>query len=300
MEEWALKEAVFTGSCTAMITPFHENGIDYARLKRQLEYQAENGTNAVVIAGTTGENATLKDREYEQLAVFCVRACAGRMKVILGIGGNCTEKCLENARFAAIAGADAVLMTPPYYNKTSETGLIEHFQYVADRADLPLILYNVPGRTVIGITESAYLTLAKHPNINGVKEASGDFSLIARVAAACDGDLWIWSGNDDNTIPMMALGAQGVISVASNIIPAQIAAMCEHCLNGRFDAANALYAQYAQLIRLLFIETNPIPVKAAMKLLGTDSGQLRRPLADLSAAHLESLKACMERTGLLG
>lgn len=282
-----------------MITPFHADGIDYVRLKRQLDDQAENGTNAVVIAGTTGEIATLTDREYAQLAVFCVRACAGRMKVILGVGGNCTEKCLENARFAAIAGADAVLMTPPYYNKTSESGLVEHFLYVADRVALPLILYNVPSRTAIGITETAYQALAEHPNINGVKEASGDLTLIARVHAACGEKLWIWSGNDDNTVPMMALGALGVISVASNLIPKEISALCEYCLNGRFDAANALYASYAQLIRLLFIETNPIPVKAAMKLLGTDSGALRRPLTDLSDEHLELLRTCMEKTGLL-
>ena len=296
----ALKEPVFKGSCTAMITPFHENGIDFERLKRQLDFQAENGTNAVVIAGTTGEIATLTDREYETLAVFSVRETAKRMKVILGIGGNNTEKCLGNAKFAQIAGADAVLMTPPYYNKTSPEGLAGHFLTVADAIDLPLILYNVPSRTSIGIPAQAYQRLAEHPNINGVKEASGDFSLIAQVTAECGGKLNVWSGNDDNTIPMMALGAQGVISVASNIVPAKIAEMCELCFRGDYQGANAVYLECAALFRALFVETNPIPVKAAMQLLGTDSGILRRPLVPISDDHLPLLKKSLERLGLLG
>ena len=294
-----MKEPVFKGSCTAMITPFRADGIDYERMKRQLDFQAENGTNAVVIAGTTGEIATLKDREYEALAVFCVKETAGRMKTILGIGGNNTEKCLENARFAQQIGADGVLMTTPYYNKTSVRGLAEHFLHVADSVSIPIILYNVPSRTSIGIDARTYRILAAHPNINGVKEASGDFSLIAQIAAECDDRLWIWSGNDDQTIPMMALGAQGVISVASNIVPAEIARLCALCLAGDYHAAKTVYAHCAPLMRALFLETNPIPVKAAMRLLDTDSGILRAPLVALSPEHLDTLRKCMENIGLL-
>ena len=282
-----------------MVTPFSEDGIDYERLERQIDFQAENGTSAIVIAGTTGELATLTEREYETLAACAVRVTAQRMRVILGVGGNNTEKCLKNARFARLVGADAVLMTPPYYNKTSPQGMTEHFLTVADAVDTPMILYNVPGRTAIGIPMEAYARLAEHPNINGVKEASGDFTLIAQVAAELKGKLFLWSGNDDNTIPMMALGAQGVISVASNIVPAQVARLCKHCLDGEYQSANELYAAYAALFRALFIETNPIPVKAAMQHIGTDSGILRRPLVPISEAHLGVLLKELEHAGLV-
>ena len=300
MEGCGLKEPVFKGSCTAMITPFRTNDeIDYERLKRQLAFQAGNGTSAVVIAGTTGENATLSEREYEMLAAFCVRETDGRMKVILGVGGNNTQKCMDNARFAKCVGADAVLMTPPYYNKTSPAGLEAHFLRVADAVDIPLILYNVPGRTAIGIPAESYRRLAEHPNINGVKESSGNLSLITEIAAECAGKLWIWSGNDDHTIAMMALGAQGVVSVAANLLPGEMARLCKLCLNGDFGGANALYAAYAPLMRALFVETNPIPVKAAMALLDMDGGQLRQPLVPISETNLELLKRCLENTGVL-
>ena len=282
-----------------MVTPFHSEGIDYPRMKQQLDFQAENGTAAVVIAGTTGEIATLQDREYEQLAAFCVSETAGRMKTILGIGGNDTERCLKNAKLAKQIGADAVLMTPPYYNKTSRVGLDEHFLYVADRVDLPMILYNVPGRTAIGIPAECYRRLSAHPNINGVKEASGDFSLIAQIAVECKGRFWIWSGNDDHTIPMMSLGAKGVISVASNLVPAAVAEICEDCLRGDFIAANTVYSNYALLFRALFIETNPIPVKAAMRILGMDSGLLRRPLVNLTSENQAFLRESMNQAGLI-
>lgn len=299
MEGCDLKEPVFQGSCTAMITPFTADGIDFARMKKQLDFQADNGTKAVVIAGTTGEIATLTDREYEALAVFCIRECAGRMKAILGVGGNCTEKCLENAKFAAAAGADAVLMTPPYYNKTSDEGLTEHFLYVADRCDVPVILYNVPSRTSIGLSAKHYRILAEHPNINGVKEASGDFDLIGQIASECAEKLWIWSGNDAHTIPMIALGAQGVVSVASNLIPAETAKLCGLCLQGHFTEACALFRRSSPLFRALFIETNPIPVKAAMQRLGMDSGLLRRPLVPITQEHFALLEQSMEKAGLL-
>ena len=294
-----MKEPVFTGSCTAIITPFDDHGVDLSRMERLLDFQRDHGTSAIVLAGTTGENATLTTIEYERLVENAVRHAGGSMRMVVGIGGNNTAACLQKARFAAGAGADAVLMCPPYYNKTSQRGLLRHFLTVADAIDVPLILYNVPGRTVLGISAESYAELARHPNINGVKEASGDFSLIARIAAECGDDLNLWCGNDDQTIPMMALGAKGAISVASNVLPAEIARLCALCLAGDYAAALALYSKYAELFRLLFVETNPIPVEAAMALLGLDSGTLRLPLVDISPEHREQLKNSMQKIGLI-
>ena len=205
-----MKTPVFIGSCTAIITPYTESGIDYARLKRNLDFQYENGTSAVVVCGTTGENATLSSDEHYELVRFVVKETAGRMKVIAGIGSNNTLKALQNAENAKAVGADAALMVTPYYNKSTQKGMIEHFFYVADRVEIPLIMYNVPSRTAIGLTAESYQVLSQHPNINGVKEASGDLSLIVKTRSLCGGDLSIWSGNDDNTIALMALGAKGV------------------------------------------------------------------------------------------
>lgn len=294
-----MKEPVFTGACTAMITPFGEKGPDLKRMGTLLDYQAENGVSAVVIAGTTGENATLDIHEYETLVDFSVCHIAGRMKTIVGIGGNDTAKCLQKARFAGEVGADAVLMTPPYYNKTTQKGLIRHYTAVADAAIVPLILYNVPSRTAIGIAPESYKALSRHPNINGVKEASGDFSLIAYLAAECGGDLHLWCGNDDQTVPMMALGALGVISVLSNAVPDAVAELCRLCRAGEFENARKLYFRYAELCRLLFSETNPIPIKAAMELLGLDSGNVRLPLVRLSAGNREMLRASMKHLELI-
>ena len=294
-----MKTPVFTGSCTALITPFTESGVDEARMRKLLDFQRENGTSAVVLAGTTGENATLDLREYERLVEQSVRHVGGSMKLIAGVGGNNTAACLSKARFAQSAGADAVLMCPPYYNKTTQAGLLRHFLTVADAVDIPLILYNVPSRTVLGILPETYVELAKHPNINGVKEASGDFSLFARITAECGDDLNLWCGNDDQTVPMMAMGAQGVISVASNVVPAVVAKLCALCRAGDFAAARALSAEYEEFFRLLFVETNPIPVKAAMSLLDLDSGLLRLPLVDISAKNQELLKQNMIKIGLL-
>lgn len=294
-----MKTPVFKGSCTAMITPFTESGIDFKRMGELLDYQEKNGTAAVLIAGTTGESATLEIHEYEELVDFCVRYLSGRMKVIVGIGGNNTLSCLSRAKRAEAAGADAVIMTAPYYNKSTQKGIIEHFVYVADRTELPLLLYNIPSRTAVGITLESYRELAKHPNINGIKEASGDFPLIARTAACCGSDLYIWSGNDDQTVPMMSLGAQGVISVASNIIPETVSVLCSLCFSGDYAAAAQLYFRYSDLFAKLFIETNPIPIKAAMGLMGMDSAILRRPLAEISEASLVQLVESMKGAGLI-
>lgn len=293
-----LKTPLFKGSCTAIITPFTENGIDYDRLEKNINFQYENGTSAIVVCGTTGENPTHSEDEHNELVRFTVQASRGRMKVIAGVGSNNTKTALKYAQNARYAGADGILMVTPYYNKSTQKGLIEHFSYVADRVEIPMILYNVPSRTGISISVEAYKALSQHPNINGIKEASGDFSLIAKVRSQCGEDLFLWSGNDDNTVPMMALGALGVISVASNIVPAVTAKLCALCLEGDFTAATALYGKYAKLFSTLFIETNPIPVKAAMKLMDMDSGILRLPLVEISEENLAKLKAVMRESGL--
>ena len=293
-----VKAPLFKGSCTAIVTPFSEQGIDYARLEQNLDFQFENGTSAIVVNGTTGENATLLSNERDELVRFTVNHVRGRMKVIAGIGGNNTLNALKSAENAKAAGADGVLMVTPYYNKSSQTGLIKHFTYVADRVDLPLILYNVPSRTGIGIQASTYYELSKHPNINGVKEASGDITLAVETRSLCGDNLFLWSGNDDNTISLMALGALGVISVASNILPGVVAKLCSLCLEEDFSGATELYRKYARLFAALFIEVNPMPVKAAMKLLEMDTGILRLPLTDISEEHLAYLLKVMRESGL--
>lgn len=293
-----VKVPVFKGSCTAIVTPFNEHGVDYERLKKNIEFQYENGTSALVVCGTTGENATLTPNEHDELVRVTVRTVNGRMKVIAGIGSNNTENALRAAENAKYSGADAVLMVTPYYNKTTQKGLIEHFSYVADRVDIPMILYNVPSRTGIGMTADTCKVLSQHPNINGIKEASGDIALAARIRSLCGNDLYIWSGNDDCTIPLMSLGALGVISVASNVVPGAAAKLCMLCLDGSYAEATELYAKYASLFSALFIETNPIPVKAAMKMMGMDSGILRLPLTEINQESFETLLKAMRDAGI--
>lgn len=293
-----VKVPVFKGSCTAIVTPFNEHGVDYERLKKNLEFQYENGTSAIVVCGTTGENATHTPNEHDELVRVTVRTVNGRMKVIAGIGSNNTENALRAAENAKYSGADAVLMVTPYYNKTTQKGLVEHFSYVADRVDIPMILYNVPSRTGIGISADTCKVLSQHPNINGIKEASGEIALAAKIRSLCGDDLYIWSGNDDCTIPLMSLGALGVISVASNIVPGAVAKLCALCLEGSYAEATELYAKYASLFSALFIETNPIPVKAAMKMMGMDSGILRLPLTEISQESFETLLKAMRDAGI--
>ena len=293
-----MKTPIFKGSCTAIITPFDERGIDYDRLKKNLDFQYENGTSAVVVCGRTGENATLTNDEHQELVRTAILHNAGRMKLIAGVGSNNTLTALRRAEEAKAAGADAILMVTPYYNKSTQRGLVEHFTYVADRVEIPMILYNVPSRTGIGLKAETCRILSEHPNIIGIKEASGDIALGAKIHSLCGDELWIWSGNDDCTVPLMALGALGVISVASNIVPGTIAKLCSLCLSGAFEEATALYDKYAELISALFIETNPIPVKAAMQLMGMDSGLLRLPLVEISPESKAKLTAVMRGAGL--
>lgn len=294
-----VKTPLFKGACTAMATPFNEHGIDYERLKKNIELQYEAGISALLVCGTTGEHPSLTENEHNELVRFTVNQCQGRMKVIAGVGSNNTSLALRYTENARYSGADGILMVTPYYNKSSQKGLAEHFTYVADRVDIPMILYNVPSRTGISISAEVYEELSGHPNINGVKEASGDFSLIGSIKARCGDNLYIWSGNDDNTVPMMALGALGVISVASNIVPAVLSKLCTLCLDGNYQEATALYSKYAKLFSTLFIETNPIPIKTAMQFMELDSGQMRLPLTTMGENNAAVLRNSMRELGLL-
>ena len=294
-----MKSPIFTGSCTAMVTPYHASGIDYACMGKLIDFQASNGTDAILISGTTGENATQSFEEHCSLLEYAAKYNRGRMKIIAGIGSNNTATALEYAKAAEAFGYDGLLMVTPYYNKTTQAGLAAHFTYVADRVNVPLILYNVPSRTGIGFTAETYQLLSEHENINGIKEASGDFTLLSKTRYLCGDNLNIWSGNDDQTVPMMALGAKGVISVASNVIPSEMSALCKACLSGDYVSAEKLHMKYANLFSVLFVETNPIPVKTAMNLMGMDVGRFRLPLVDMQPNNLNTLKTCMQTLNLV-
>ena len=295
-----MRTPVFTGSCPALITPFDQNNIiNYDAFGRLIDAQIEAGVDAVCVCGTTGESATMSIREHIAAVEFCVKRVDHRVKVIAGAGSNDTSAAVYLSQHAQDSGADALLHVTPYYNKASQTGLIKHYEYIADRVELPIILYNVPGRTGVSFTAETYKILSENPKINGVKEASGNFSLLAHTRFLCGDDFYIWSGNDDQVVPMMALGAKGVISVASNIVPEVMAEMTHLCLDNDFAAASRLQIRYMDLIDALFTEVNPIPIKAAMNLLGMDAGSLRLPLCDISDKNLDILRRAMERAGLL-
>lgn len=295
-----MKPPIFTGTCTALITPFRPSGgIDYAAFADQIDRQIEAGIDALCVCGTTGESSVLTEQEHLHLVDACIACVAGRCKVIAGCGSNDTAAALFLCQHAQAAGADALLLVTPYYNKTTQTGLIRHYTYLADRTDLPIILYNVPSRTGLSFTAETYHALSRHPHINGIKEASGDFSLLADTLALCGDDLNIWSGNDDHTVPMLAMGAKGLISVASNLAPGPMTDMTHSFFQGDLEQARALQIQYAPLIRALFSQVNPIPVKAAMKLTGLDSGILRLPLWEMDEGPLDALRETMKAVGLL-
>lgn len=295
-----MREPVFTGTCTAIVTPFDENGaVNFDVFGAQIEAQIVGGVDAICVAGTTGETSTLSIREHIAVVEYCVKKVANRVKVVAGAGSNDTSAAVYLSQHAQDSGADALLLVTPYYNKASQTGLIRHYEYIADRVDLPIILYNVPGRTGVSFTAETYRTLAQNSKINGVKEASGNFSLLAHTRAICPEDFYIWSGNDDQVVPMMSLGAKGVISVAANILPQVMVEMSHLCLEDRFLDASKLQLKYNELIDALFVEVNPIPIKAAMNLLGQKAGPLRLPLCDISDGNLEVLKNAMRNVGLL-
>lgn len=295
-----MKKPVFTGTCTALITPFAEDSsIDYVRLQHLIERQIAAGVDAICLCGTTGESATLSVAEHEKLIAFGIETVAGRCRVIAGTGSNDTKTALHLSLHAATHGADALLLVTPYYNKSTQQGLIRHYTYVADRVNCPMILYNVPSRTGVSFTAESYQALSGHPNVNGIKEASGNFTLIADTLALCGDDMNLWSGNDEHVVPMMALGAQGVISVLGNLLPSPVVQLSHAALDGRFAEAAKLQIQYAPLISALFAEVNPIPLKSAMQAAGLDSGYLRLPLCEMEAHSKQRLMAEMKKAGIL-
>ena len=286
-----MRSPVFTGVCPALVTPFHEGGgVNFDAFAKLIEAQLAAGVDALCVCGTTGESATLTDREQAALIDFCVTQVDGRVPVIAGTGSNSTARTAEASRQAQELGADALLLVTPYYNKTTQDGLRRHYEAVAEQVDLPIILYNVPSRTGLSCTAETYAVLAQDPRINGVKEASGDLSLITHTLALCPPDFTIWSGNDDQVVPMMSLGARGVISVACNLVPEVMVRLSHLCLEEDFPAAARLQIAYSDLIDALFVEVNPIPVKAAMNLLGMEIGLPRLPLCPPSPAHLKLLR----------
>ena len=289
-----MKNPFFTGACTALVTPFHEGKINYAVLEELLHRQIEAGIEAVVMAGTTGEAPTLSDTEKLELFRFAKSVCRGQCKVIAGTGSNSTAHTIALSRAAEDAGADGLLIVTPYYNKATPDGLTAHYIAAASAVEIPVILYNVPGRTGMDIPLAVYERLAKVPNIVGVKEASTDVSKITKLRNLCP-DFTVWTGCDELTVPVMALGGAGVISVVSNILPEETQTMARAALAGDFDTAADLQCRLQPLIDLLFCEVSPVPVKAALELLGLDCGPCRMPLGRLSEANLLKLKAYFHR-----
>lgn len=288
-----MKKPLFTGACTALVTPFANGKINFPMLEKLLERQILAGIHTVVLAGTTGEAPTLSDDEKITLVAHARQFVGDSCTIIAGTGSNDTRHAISLSRDAEDAGADALLVVSPYYNKATADGLYAHYAAIASAVHIPVILYNVPSRTGVDIPVSVYKRLAEIPNIAGVKEASTDITKIARIKGACPGDFYVWSGNDDQAVPVMSLGGLGVISVLSNVVPMETQAMAQAALAGDFDTAAALQIELMPLIELLFCEVNPIPVKTAMGLLGYDCGECRMPLTEMSEANFERLKAIL-------
>ena len=295
-----MRDPVFTGACPALVTPFYENGaVNYDAFGILIDKQIEAGVDAICVAGTTGEASTLSMQEHSAIVQYCVKHVNKRVKVIAGAGSNNTSTAVYLCQQAQDAGADALLLVTPYYNKTSQHGLLKHFEYIADRVVLPIILYNVPSRTGVSFAAETYQILSENPIFNGVKEASGNFSLFSHTRYLCGEDFFIWSGNDDQVVPMMSLGAVGVISVVCNIYPQLMVKLTHACLNSDFKTAGKLQVEYVDFIDSLFLEVNPIPIKYAMNLVGIGAGHPRLPLCEMSPQNKGILKAAMRRVGLL-
>ena len=292
------KNPVFRGAATALVTPMNENGVDYVALEKLINWQIEEGIDGLVICGTTGEGATLSDAEHREVLRFSLEVAAGRVPMIAGTGSNDTSYAVELTRHACELGYDAVLVVTPYYNKTTQKGLVAMYTAIADASTKPVILYNVPSRTGVGIEPATYAKLADHPMIAGIKEANGNISKIVETAALTEGKLDIYSGNDDQIVPIMACGGLGVISVLSNVLPAETSRMCHLCLEGDFAAAMELQKKYLPLTNALFCEVNPIPAKAATAAMGFGENYVRLPLIPMEEDHRQHLLKCMLDLGL--
>lgn len=294
-----MKETIFRGAGVAIITPFTEDGINFDELGRIIEDQIAGGTDAIIITGTTGESATMTDDEHKAAIKYAVEKVAGRIPVIAGTGSNETAYAVQLSQYAEEVGADALLVVTPYYNKCTQKGLVKHFTTIADAVNIPLILYNVPSRTGVNIQVSTFVELAKHPRIVAVKEASGDLSAVAKIRHACGDALAVYSGNDDQIVPILSLGGSGVISVLSNVAPQMTHDICQLYFDGKVKEAADLQVGAIDLISALFCEVNPIPVKVAMRMLGYAAGPLRLPLTEMEPEHEAQLRAALEAHGLI-
>ena len=291
--------SIFKGSAVAIVTPFHNNKVDFQKLKELLEWHINEGTDAIVICGTTGEASTMSKEEKEKTIKFTVDAVNKRVPVIAGTGSNNTESAIEMSKYAESVGVDALLVITPYYNKTTNKGLIKHFEAINNAVETPIILYNVPSRTGVNISPNQLLELSKLKNIVAIKEASGNISQIAEMKALCGKNIDIYSGNDDQIIPVMSLGGLGVISVLANIIPNETHEMTKAFLDNNLDKALKLQLKNINLIKALFIENNPVPVKSALNLIGKDVGDFRLPLCEMDKSNLESLKRTLKEYNLI-
>ena len=292
------KNPIFTGAATALVTPLTENGVDYAAFEKLINWQIDSGIDALVICGTTGEASTLTDEEHRQVLKFAAQVVNGRVPIIAGTGSNDTAYAIDMTRYACEIGYDAMLVVTPYYNKTTQRGLIAMFTAIADASTKPLILYNVPSRTGVNIEPATYAALADHPNIAAIKEAGGNISKVVETAALVGDKLDIYSGNDDQIVPILACGGKGVISVLSNVVPKETSDICHTFFRGDVKAAMDMQIKYLGLTNALFCEVNPIPVKAAMAALGFCENYLRLPLVPMEDAHEKMLLQKMRDLGL--
>lgn len=295
-----MSNPIFTGAGVAIVTPFHEDGsVNYPALEKLLEFHIENGTDSIVICGTTGESATLTPKEHADVIKFAVDTVNHRIPVIAGTGSNETAYAVELSNDAEKSGADALLIVTPYYNKTSQRGLIQHYNFIADRVSTPIVIYNVPSRTGVNVLPETYAVLCEHKNIVAAKEASGNISQIAQTIALCGNKLDIYSGNDDQIVPIMSLGGKGVISVLSNICPKIAHDIPALYLEGKCEESAKLQLEYLELCNAMFMDVNPIPVKVAMRMMGFDVGPLRMPLYDMDEAHTAKLEAILKKYSLI-
>ncbi len=294
-----MKEAVFKGCATALITPFTQDTVDCDALRKLIDYQLDAGIDALVVCGTTGEASTMSYAERMRTIEVAVRHVKGRVPIIAGTGANNTETAIALSRDAAHIGVDALLVVTPYYNKATQRGLIRHYETIADLVNKPVILYNVPSRTGVSCTAETYATLSAHPNIIGVKEASGNLSLVQKTRELCSDDFYIWSGNDDETAPIMLLGGVGVISVVSNVAPREMVALTQACRNGQFRKAGAQQLYLRRLCEILFREVNPIPVKTAMSMMGYCKEVMRLPLCEMGEENRKELEQVLQSYSLL-
>lgn len=295
-----MKKVIFKGAGVALVTPMNEDGsVNYEELERLINFQIDNGTDAIITCGTTGESATMTEEEHSKVIEFTVKKVAGRIPVVAGTGSNNTEIALKHSLEAEKLGVDGLLIVTPYYNKTSQQGLIEHYTYIADRVHTPIILYNVPSRTGVNIKPETYKILSKHENIVAAKEASGDISAVAKIRALCGDDMALYSGNDDQIVPMLSLGGLGVISVFSNICPKECHTMIKEFFRGNTELSSKMQIKYLELMNAMFCDVNPVPVKEALNIMGFKCGECRMPLYRLSDENRNKVKSALKKHSLI-